>query len=607
MKVRLANVSPWILAAACSLLAIIIGVFATNNYRREKQLMTEVLLQKGITIIRFVNAGSRAKFRENNRSFDDAGWRWSEYVQQVIEQTAEQPGIHFVLLADRQGNILAGSESKSIGGKLTPRTAAFLKDLEDQTPGNAIFRFNSLNEEGRDGFQVAAIYAPLSPRGAMARMPMHQGWGMPMMGQRRGPQQGNQKLRDELERVQAEKYILLVELDPEQLNTAVKRQLLQIIILSVVLLLVGIGGWLSLLTLQGYKGSQTRLRRMRAFTDLLVSSLPVGLVATDNAGNIQIFNLIAEEILGVREFQAVGRAPAAVLPAQLVEITGQSATRGKDPYRHELSLRGADGRIRSLLLAALSIVDGEDRHVGTMLLIQDVSEVKKLEEELKRSERLAALGEMAAGVAHELRNPLSSIKGLAVLLKSRFADASPDRETADILVREVERLNRSISELLDYARPGGLEKKKISLIEVLHKAISLIRVDTDAAGVSISTAFAADPDFVNADQDKLNGVFLNLFLNAIQAMQDGGELNISTSLGEGSVICLVEDTGCGIDARLLPRVFDPYVTSKNDGTGLGLAMSAKIIEEHDGKIEIKSISGQGTTVKVSLPQWRAES
>ncbi|MDP3478959.1 MAG: ATP-binding protein [Desulfoprunum sp.] len=605
MKVRLANVSPWILAAACSLLAIIIGVFATTNYRREKQLMTEVLLQKGITIIRFVNAASRAKFRENNHSFEDAGWRWTEYVQQVIEQTAEQPGIHFVLFADRQGNVLAGSENKNIGGKLPPQTTAFLKELEGQPPGNAIFRFNLLDGDDRDGFQVAAIYAPLSPRDAMERMPMHQGWGMPMMGQRRGLQQGSQKWRDELERLQAEKYILLVELDPEQLNTAVKRQLLQIIILSVVLLLVGIGGWLSLLTLQGYKGSQTRLRRMRAFTDLLVSSLPVGLVATDNAGNIQIFNLVAEEILGITESQAVGCDPATVLPAQLVEIIGQSATRGKGPYRHELSLRGAEGRIRSLLLAALSIVDSEDRHVGTMLLIQDVSEVKKLEEELKRSERLAALGEMAAGVAHELRNPLSSIKGLAVLLKSRFADTSPDREAADILVREVERLNRSISELLDYARPGGLEKKKISLSEVLQKAISLIRVDTDAAGVSISTAFTAEPDFVHADQDKLNGVFLNLFLNALQAMQEGGELNIATSLEEKSVVCLVEDTGCGIDARLLARVFDPYVTSKSDGTGLGLAMSAKIIEEHEGKIEIKSVSGHGTTVKVSLPQWRA--
>ncbi len=606
MKNRLANVSPWMLAAACSLLAIIIGVFAVNNYRREKQFMTEVLLQKGITIIRFINTGSRGIFRGIPGNAAPADWQWSEYVQQILEQTGEQPGIHSVLLADRQGNILADSESKGIGKKISQDTIEFLRGLEHEQPMSTIFRFNSSAKEDTDGFQVAAVYAPLGPREAMERMPMHQGRGMGMMGQMRGMQQGFQKWRKELERLQSERYILLIELDPEQLNTAVKRQLLQIIILSIILLLVGIGGWLSLLTLQGYKGTQSRLRGMRAFNDLLVSSLPVGLVATDNAGNIQIFNLVAEEILGIREQQTVGLPPSAVLPTQINAILAEIELLGKEPCRQELTLRCPDGRIRSLLLAALAVVDSEGRHVGMMLLIQDMSEVKKLEEELKRSERLAALGEMAAGVAHELRNPLSSIKGLAVLLKSRFATASPDRETANILVREVERLNRSIGELLDFARPNGLEKKKISLSEVLQKAISLIRVDCDAAGVSIRTQFAAEPDFVHADQDKLNQVFLNLFLNSLQAMREGGQLIISTMLEEEMVICSVEDSGCGIDTTLLPRVFDPYVTTKNDGTGLGLAMSVKIMEEHDGKIAIKSVSGKGTTVSLSLPRWRDE-
>lgn len=612
MKVRLANVSPWILAAACSLLAVIIGVFAVNNYRREKQLMTEVLLQKGLTIIRFVNSGSRTTFRGNNRAFADENLQWTEYVQQVIEQTSEQPGVHFVLLADRKGNILAGSETKKIGDTMNPQTKAFIKNLEQEgIPGRTLFRFNPHDAENGVGFQVAAHYAPLPPREVMERMPMMQGQGFgrgrPMMEHMLEMRQGFQQWREAIERVQAEKYVLLVELDPEPFNTAVKRQLLQIVILSVVLLLVGIGGWLSLLTLQGYKGSQSRLRRMRAFNDLLVSSLPVGLVATDNAGNIQIINRVAEEILDLSENHTVGRSPAEVLPARLVEIIGQSEAQTTDPSRHELNLQGNDGRMRALLLVALSVVDSDGRYVGTMLLIQDVSDVKKLEEELKRNERLAALGEMAAGVAHELRNPLSSIKGLAVLLRSRFTAASPDREAADILVGEVERLNRSISELLDYARPDRLEKTKVSLAEVLQKAISLVRVDADATAVSISMTCSSEDDDVYADQDKLNQVFLNLFLNAIQAMKNGGQLDISISLEDDKVVCLVEDNGSGIDAELLPRVFDPYVTTKSDGTGLGLSMSVKIIEEHQGKIEIKSVKEQGTRLKVILPKWRAES
>ena len=604
MNFRLVNVSPWILAAACSLLAVIIGVFAVNNYRREKQLMTEGLLQKGVTIVRFVNAGSRARFRNNPSGFDNPGWRWSEQVQQVFDQTADQPGVHFVLLADRQGSILAGSERSRIGGRLDEETLSFLGDLQNEAPGNVIYRIGHRENGEGDAFQIAAIYAPLGPRDIMESGPpfMRMGRGNGPMGEHmRQMQQGYQRWRGAVERVQAEKYMLLVELDLDQLNTAVERQLLQIVILSLVLLLVGVGGWLSLLTLQGYKGSQSRLRRMRAFNDLLVSSLPLGLVATGNDGNLQIINRVAEEILGVGEQQTAGRPPAEVLPPPLADLVRRSEANLSEPQRRELILTGPDGRSRSLLLAALAVVDPDQRHVGTMLLIQDLSEVKKLEEELKRNERLAALGEMAAGVAHELRNPLSSIKGLAVLLKSKFSDSSPDREAAVILVREVERLNRSIGELLDYARPDRLEKKKISLTEILQKAISLIRVDADAHRVAIATVFAAAPDLVSADQDKLNQVFLNLFLNAIQAMQDGGTLEVLTEIEGRNVICMVADNGSGIEAELLPRVFDPYVTTKNDGTGLGLAMSAKIIEEHQGSIAIESVAGQGTTVRLSLP------
>ena len=168
----------------------------------------------------------------------------------------------------------------------------------------------------------------------------------------------------------------------------------------------------------------------------------------------------------------------------------------------------------------------------------------------------------------------------------------------------MERLNRSISELLNYARPDRLEKEKVSLNEILQKAISLIRVDADATGVEIRTEFCPPPDFVHADQDKLSQVFLNLFLNAIQAMKNGGTLKVVTSRDQEQLLCRVEDSGCGIDAKLLPKIFDPYVTTKSGGTGLGLAMSVKIIEEHGGRIDISSTPGQGTTVGVSLPAWQ---
>ena len=257
--------------------------------------------------------------------------------------------------------------------------------------------------------------------------------------------------------------------------------------------------------------------------------------------------------------------------------------------------------MRTLQLNSLSIVESEGAPAGVMLLIQDLSQVKSLEEELRRSERMAALGKMAAGVAHELRNPLSSIKGLAILLKSRFQEKSPDQETADILVQEVERLNRSIGELLDYARPQKLIKEDVHPEEVVRKTVSLIRMDAESVGVRVEIRMEDDLPLVLADQDKLNQVFLNLFLNSIQAMEHGGRLDIRVATQGRNVLFTVKDTGCGVNKEDMPRVFDPYFTTKPEGTGLGLAMSVKIIEEHGGTMTFESEPDVGTTVVVSLP------
>jgi len=608
-KLRLVNVSPWILAAACSLLAVIIAVFAVNNYHREKQLMMEILLQKGITIIRFINAGPRTRFRTAVESPAGLELQWLEQVQQTLDHATEQPDIHLAMLVNRDGEVLVSSDREKIGGRIAQETGSFFKTLPQQELGNVVYRIGREARGDSEVFQIAAYYAPLGPRGPagdnhppMMRMGRGNGGMREHMLQM---QQGFRQWREMAEQVQAARYVLLVELEIDQYNAAVKRQLLQIVILSVVLLLVGVGGGLSLFTLQGYKGSQISLRRMRAFNDLLVSSLPIGLVATDTEGRIQLCNRTAEELIEKTEQQLVGKRPGDVLPPPLAVLIGQSEAQPERPQRRDLLLERGEGRSRALLLAALAVIDGEQRHVGTMLLMQDVSEVKQLEEELKRNERLAALGEMAAGVAHELRNPLSSIKGLALLLKSKFTDNSTDREAADILVREVERLNRSIGELLDYARPDRLEKATVSLNEIVGKALTLLRVDADAAGIQIVTEYCPPPDLVHADQDKLSQVFLNLLLNAIQAMKSGGTLQVATvrDLGQ-QLLCRIKDSGCGIEADLLPKIFDPYVTTKSSGTGLGLAMSVKIIEEHGGRIDISSTPGQGTTVIVALPAWQ---
>ncbi len=605
-KQKLAKVSPWILAAACTLLTLIIGVFAINNYQREKKLMSDALLQQGITIVRFVMSSSRASLRGNMRNIHVAMWQWTDHVQQAINNTADQPGMRFLGLIDPEGHILSSTESGRNGTMIDESTFKFIQTLEDNNSANGSYRIKKSNNGKQPVFQVATLYFPLGLKNIVSTLQSQGTISKSALDELRipGGVRGNSRWRQQLQELSFKRYALLVELDLSQFNKAVRRQLLQILFLSLVLLLVGIGGWLSLLTLQGLKGSQIRLRHIREFTDILISSLPIGLIATGNDGNIRIYNQSAEKIVGISSLTVLGKLPETVLPPELSKVLSKKRYNLAEPAQQEISLADQNTQSRSLLLVALPVVDSENRFAGNTLLIQDLSKIKDLEKEVRRNERLAALGKMAAGVAHELRNPLSSIKGLAVLLKSKLNRDKQGTDTANILVQEVERLNRSIGELLDYSRPHKLQRENIQLADVLDKAVSLIRVDADSANVQLQTDYHKNKDQAYADQDKLNQVFLNLFLNAIQAMENGGILKIQTFTRGDRVICRIEDSGCGLDQESVAKVFDPYFTTKHDGTGLGLSMSAKIIEEHSGSIEFKSDVGGGTVVKINLPTYK---
>jgi two-component system sensor histidine kinase HydH len=604
---HLASVSPWVLAAACGLLTVIIGVFALNNYRRDKALMTDILLEKGVTLIRFVSSSARSSILASLRSGrDDVSTSWPVNVQSILEHASGHPGIQLLALIDSEGEILANSVHEARFSQVSPETMAFLDSSKDDTPGSQPFNYRIRNDGNGTVFQVAASFDPFARRipGPVGLLLMPPGMANQERLDREGMWKGGRgrKGRPRFALPKGRAYKILVEINMQQFNKRLQRQKLEIIILSIVLLLVGVGGWLSILTLEGLKGSQSRLRRVEAFRDILISSLPVGLIATDNSDQIILCNRFAQELTGISEKVAIGKNTSVFKGMDGIQEAFEDS--GKHEGMHfskEVQFKDDLGVRHTVLLNRIAIIDRGGSFVGSLLMMQDLSLVKQLEKDLRRSERLAALGKMAAGVAHELRNPLSSIKGLALVLQSKFDSENKDRETAGILVQEVERLNRSISELLDYARPQTLKKTEVNLHDILNKAVSLLSMDAEACGVSIELHCEKEMDPIMADGDKLNQVFLNLFLNAIQAMAEGGTLSVSTEKTESGIQISVSDTGCGISSKDLARVFDPYFTTKPEGTGLGMAMSAKIVEEHGGSITLVSTVGQGTSVAVKLP------
>jgi len=215
---------------------------------------------------------------------------------------------------------------------------------------------------------------------------------------------------------------------------------------------------------------------------------------------------------------------------------------------------------------------------------------------------------MAGGVAHEVRNPLSSIKGLALLLKNKFPAGSKEQSTAELLIQETERMNRTITEMLSFTRPATLNLQQIDLAQLLERSLELIRAE--AADNAITTSFDVEAGLlpVLGDVDRLQQVMMNVLINAMQAMEDGGTIAITLkNLQAGGVVELrIHDTGSGIAPDLLSQVFYPYFTTKQGGTGIGLAISQKIIADHGGSIELESEPGKGTTVIVQLPVFQGD-
>jgi two-component system sensor histidine kinase HydH len=231
-----------------------------------------------------------------------------------------------------------------------------------------------------------------------------------------------------------------------------------------------------------------------------------------------------------------------------------------------------------------------------------LSEIRRLQDTVRRQEKLAAMGGLAAGVAHEVRNPLSSIKALATFFAGQFDSGSQSHDAAQIMVQEVDRLNRVITELLEFSRPTDLKRRASDIGSLVSRSIQLVQ--QDAANKRIEIQVNTEDDLCRAwiDPDRLSQCLLNLYLNAIQAMETGGILTVNCTTGDaGHFGIQVGDTGHGIPPDQLKRIFDPYYTTKSKGTGLGLAIVHKIIEDHGGHIQVYSDIGKGTKFVISIP------
>jgi signal transduction histidine kinase len=342
----------------------------------------------------------------------------------------------------------------------------------------------------------------------------------------------------------------------------------------------------------------------------VLESIPVGIVSAAVDGKILRINHGAAQILGLEQANGTAsdlRESLRKLAPQLVDHFDTAAATGKWSVREEILL-GEGRKARPIGVSMTPYLGEDETPAGVVIAVTELQEMRRMEKEMRRSEQLATLGELAAGVAHEIRNPLASISGSVQVLRDEIKGSGDAAELMELIVKESERLNRIINGFLDYTRDHSLSKSMHDLSLTAHEVVRLLSNDKKLSlGKTILVEFPPDQDFhAMVEEEGMKQVFFNLARNALEAMQLGGILRITgESPQDGRIYVVFRDTGVGIAPHELEHVFKPFHTSKQDGTGLGLSIASRIVEGHGGAIRIRSTPGMGTAITVELPAAQA--
>jgi two-component system sensor histidine kinase PilS (NtrC family) len=345
---------------------------------------------------------------------------------------------------------------------------------------------------------------------------------------------------------------------------------------------------------------------LRTLQDHILTSVRSGILTLDLEGHVTSCNPAAEYITGYSYAELKTRWQD-IFRSSIKELFGHTDDLKERPYRFDGQIVKKDGGMVILGISASLLRDDKNAVRGIILIFQDITKLVEMEERVRRQEQLAMVGSLAAGIAHEIRNPLASLSGSIQVLQGELDLKGDDKHLMDIVVRETDRLNTIITEFLEYARPQTAQAEQILLLPVLDETIMLLKNNRDfREGIAIRVA--VDPQVaVRGDAQRMRQVFWNLLINSCQAMPGGGEISVSAlpwspvEDDAGWYEIVIQDTGYGIAREYLDRIFDPFFTTKTGGTGLGLAIVDRIIEDHGGTIDVESETGKGTKFRIKLP------
>jgi two-component system sensor histidine kinase AtoS len=365
----------------------------------------------------------------------------------------------------------------------------------------------------------------------------------------------------------------------------------------------------------GLRRGLEELADLKGYTDNILASLTNGIVTVDLEGRVVTLNPAAELMTGFFAGEVAGRYCTEVFAQtpDLGEVLMATLANRTPALGTTLMLRRRGGRGLPVEVSVSPLRGSEGKELGVIGVFRDLSRVRQLEERLRRSDRLAAVGELAAGLAHEIKNPLTSLLTFSRRLTRAFEDADFRQKFQTVVPRELERINGIVEGLLELARPARLTFKPVRVATLLERAVELYGSRIEAQRIDVQRDYARDLPAIWADQEALYQALVNLVTNALDAMPSGGVLVLraaaeaegagSGRVGAGRRVAIeIEDSGVGIPPAVVDRVFNPFFSTKDSGTGLGLALTYKIVDDHGGSIDVRSSTpGVGTTFRLVLP------
>lgn len=563
------SVPPWAIPGVIILLFPLFAGLTYQHIKIQTSSTGRLLFEKGTALIRSFEAGTRTGMILR---------QWGKmHLQHLITETARQRDILYILVADEGGTIVAHNNPSFVGKKLGEGFPPWEKSVE------AKWQINQTQE----GKKIFTVYKKFLP----------------------GGQEGNQQIiintlfgtsQAIKAKITPPELNIFVGLDMTDVETARMSDERQLLFTGGVLLLIGISGVLLMFMIYSNRQTKASLTKIKAFSENLVENMPVGLLTIDVTGMVTAMNPSAASILKI-EGSRIPEHHSSVLPEEISEFIANIEDNERVHPATLLECR-VGGLSQFLDISAAPFYNSSGEISGHMILIKDMTELRHLQNEVVRSQKLATVGKLAAGVAHEIRNPLSSIKGFATYFKERYKERADDQEIATIMIQETDRLNRVVSQLLEFARPAKPAPRETGVREFISETLFLLKRQAQAGEVVINMDPDSFPETGCFDPDMMRQVLLNLYLNSLDALGDGGVLSVGVTRDESKLVITVADNGCGINEDVIGQIFDPYFTTKSTGTGLGLAITNSIVESHGGEIKIASSPGLGTEVSVILPQ-----